>query len=68
VLSILAELTDDPMFHHWKPAGYIAIVRTNRDVPRDLFAHAVIHEYIHGRLLRQAKARCPMTAVAARMS
>jgi hypothetical protein len=56
VLAILAELTDDPTFLAWKPAGYIPIVRTNRDVPRDLFAHAVIHEYIHARLLRQAEA------------
>ena len=54
LLAILAELTDDHMFLTWKPAGYIPIVRTNRDVPRDLFAHAVIHEYIHARLLRQA--------------
>jgi hypothetical protein len=65
VLSILAELTEDPIFHHWKPAGYIPIVRTNRDVPRDLFAHAVIHEYIHARLLRQGEARCPVTGLAA---
>ena len=54
LVAILAELTDDPLFLIWKPAGYIPIVRTNRDVPRDLFAHAVIHEYIHARLLRQA--------------
>jgi hypothetical protein len=60
LLAILAELTDDPVFLAWKPAGYIPIVRTNRDVPRDLFAHAVIHEYIHGRLVRQAAARCPV--------
>ena len=52
VLGCLAELTGDDMFHTWKPAGYIPIVRTSRDVPRDLFAHAVIHEYIHARLLR----------------
>ncbi len=51
VLGCLAELTGDDRFHHWKPAGYIPIVRTNRDVPRDLFSHAVIHEYIHTRLL-----------------
>jgi hypothetical protein len=54
VLSCLAELTGDDLFHSWKPAGYIPIVRTNRDVPRDLFAHAVIHEYIHARLLHHA--------------
>jgi hypothetical protein len=68
LLAILAELTDDPVFLGWKPAGYIPIVRTNRDVPRDLFAHAVIHEYIHARLLRQAKARCPVLALAAQIS
>ena len=68
VLAILAELTDDPVFLIWKPAGYIPIVRTNRDVPRDLFAHAVIHEYIHARLLRQAESRCPVTALAVQIS
>ncbi|HEX2405360.1 MAG TPA: hypothetical protein VHM29_11720, partial [Acidimicrobiia bacterium] len=57
VLSILAELTGDEAFRSWKPAGYIPIVRTNRDVPRDLFAHAVIHEYIHARLREHAR-RC----------
>ena len=57
VLSILAELTGDEVFRSWKPAGYIPIVRTNRDVPRDLFAHAVIHEYAHARLREHAR-RC----------
>ena len=57
VLAILAELTGDEVFRSWKPAGYIPIVRTNRDVPRDLFAHAVIHEYIHARLSDNAR-RC----------
>jgi hypothetical protein len=54
VLGCLAELTGDEVFRTWKPAGYIPIVRTNRDVPRDLFAHAVIHEQIHSRLLFHA--------------
>jgi hypothetical protein len=57
VLSILAELTGDDLFRYWKPAGFNPIVRTNRDVPRDLFAHAVIHEYIHARLTEHAS-RC----------
>jgi Family of unknown function (DUF6999) len=55
VLSILAELTSDDIFLGWKPAGYVPIVRTSRDVPRDLFAHAVIHEYIHDRLRAQSE-------------
>lgn len=54
VLSCLAEITADDVFRFWKPAGYNPIVRTNRDVPRDLFAHAVIHEYVHARLLDHA--------------
>jgi hypothetical protein len=57
VLSIVAELTGDDGFRSWKPSGYIPIIRTNRDVPRDLFAHAVIHEYIHARLREHAR-RC----------
>jgi hypothetical protein len=56
VLSIIAELTGDEVFRSWKPGGYIPIVRTNRDVPRDLFAHAVIHEYAHARLREHALA------------
>ena len=66
VLACLAELTGDEIYRSWKPAGYNPIVRTNRDVPRDLFAHAVIHEYIHARLIRQAadssSSRCPAKA------
>jgi hypothetical protein len=63
VLGCLAELTGDEVFRSWKPPGYVPIVRTNRDVPRDLFAHAVIHEYIHARLaLHAERARpCPET-------
>ncbi len=57
VLAIIAELTGDDVFRYWKPSGFIPIVRTNRDVPRDLFAHAVIHEYIHARLTQHA-AKC----------
>jgi hypothetical protein len=70
VLSILAEMTGDAHFHTWKPAGYIPIVRTNRDVPRDLFAHAVIHEYIHARLLHHADIarQCPDTCDGLRLS
>jgi hypothetical protein len=56
VLGCVAELTGDDVFRSWKPSGYIPIVRTNRDVPGDLFAHAVIHEYIHARLLEHARA------------
>ncbi len=62
VLGCLAEITGDATFNRWKPAGFIPIVRTARDVPRDLFAHAVIHEYIHARLLRLAATEPPSPA------
>lgn len=66
VLGCLAELTGDEVFRSWKPAGYNPIVRTSRDVPRDLFAHAVIHEYIHSRLLYHSNrlSQAPVVAVA----
>lgn len=62
VLACVAELTGDDVFRTWKPAGYNPIVRTNRDVPRDLFAHAVIHEYTHARLLDHAARSKPCEA------
>lgn len=62
VLGCLAELTGDDVFRSWKPSGYIPIVRTNRDVPRALFAHAVIHEYAHARLLHHARKATPCGA------
>ncbi len=57
ILSILAELTGDSLFRSWSPPGFNPLIRTNRDVPRDLFVHAVIHEYIHARLLALAPIR-----------
>jgi hypothetical protein len=50
LLGCIAELTGDEAFRAWRPPGYALIVRTNRDVPRYLYGHAVVHEYILGRL------------------
>jgi hypothetical protein len=55
LLGCISELTGDEAFRSWRPAGYALIVRTNRDVPRYLYGHAVVHEYIHARLLLHAK-------------
>ena len=55
LLGCLAELTGDEAFRAWRPPGYALVVRTNRDVPRYLYGHAVVHEYIHGRLLWHAR-------------
>lgn len=59
IVACLAELTGDEVFRSWKPSGFVPIVRTNRDVPRDLFAHAVIREYAHARLLYHASVAEP---------
>ena len=55
LLGCIAELTGDEAFRAWRPPGYALVVRTNRDVPRYLYGHAVVHEYIHGRLLWHAR-------------
>jgi hypothetical protein len=62
LLGCIAELTGDEAFRAWRPVGYALIVHTNRDVPRYLYGHAVVHEYIHARLLWHAK----RTAIAER--
>jgi len=55
LLGCIAELTGDEAFRAWRPPGYALVVRTNRDVPHYLYGHAVVHEYIHGRLLWHAR-------------
>lgn len=55
LLGCIAELTGDEAFRSWRPVGYALIVQTNRDVPRYLYGHAVVHEYIHARLLWHAR-------------
>lgn len=55
LLGCIAELTGDEAFRAWRPPGYALVVRTNRDVPRYLYGHAVVHEYILGRLLWHAR-------------
>ena len=55
LLGCIAELTGDEAFRAWRPVGYALIVQTNRDVPRYLYGHAVVHEYIHARLLWHAE-------------
>lgn len=57
ILSCLAELTGDDLYRSWRPAGWLPIVRTARDVPRDLFVHAIVNEYAHARLAACTSAR-----------
>lgn len=57
ILACLAELTGDDLFRTWAPPGQLAIVRTARDVPRELFVHALANELAHARLRRHAEQR-----------
>ena len=43
----LAELTGDSTLATWRPEGY-----RSRDVPRAVYAHAVLCEHAHARLRR----------------
>jgi hypothetical protein len=52
LLACLAELTGDLTFRTWRPDGHVIQPRTARDVPRAVYAHAVICEYAHARLRR----------------
>jgi hypothetical protein len=45
LLARLAELSGDGTLRTWRPEGYLA-----RDVPRAVYAHAVLCEHAHGRL------------------
>jgi hypothetical protein len=66
LLACLAELTGDVTFRTWRREGFTIQPRTARDVPRAVYAHAVICEYAHARLLtlrdRAADATAPAGA------
>lgn len=55
LLGVLADLTGDPTFRSWAPAGVPVRVDSRLDVPRAVYEHAVICEYAH-ELLRRG---CP---------
>ncbi|WP_433045706.1 DUF6999 family protein [Dactylosporangium sp. CS-033363] len=52
LLAVLADLTGDPVFRTWAPAGVALRVDSRLEVPRAVYEHAVICEYAHERLLR----------------
>jgi hypothetical protein len=55
LLGTLADLTGDPTFRAWAPAGVPVRVDTRLDVPRAVYEHAVICEYAHELLRHHAK-------------
>jgi hypothetical protein len=52
LMAILTGVTGDVIFRTWRPIHPMAVVSIARDVPRELYWHAVIDEYAHGRLLK----------------
>lgn len=59
LLGYLANLTGDVVFRSWTPLRFSAWLNIARDVPRDLYWHAIVNELAHTRLcaMRDAVAR-----------
>lgn len=57
--AYIANLTGDPVFRSWVPNRFPMWLSTKRDVPRDLYWHAIVNEMVHTRLcqMRDAIAR-----------
>jgi len=53
-LEILALVTGDDTFRHWKLAGMSLWMDSNVDVPRMVYRHALVCEYAHAHLVKLA--------------
>jgi hypothetical protein len=58
-LEILALITDDEMFLHWKIGGLSLWMDSNVDVPQMVYRHALVCEYAHARLVKLAGGAYP---------
>lgn len=58
-LEILALITGDDTFRHWKLAGMSLWMDSNVDVPRMVYRHALVCEYAHAHLVKLAGGRYP---------
>lgn len=58
-LEILAVLTGDDTFRHWKLAGMSLWMDSNVDVPRMVYRHALVCEYAHAQLVKLAGGQYP---------
>ncbi|MET0784813.1 MAG: hypothetical protein ABWY53_10835 [Leifsonia flava] len=58
-LEILALVTGDDTFRHWKLAGMSLWMDSNVDVPRMVYRHALICEYAHAQLIKLAGGEYP---------
>lgn len=54
LLAHLADITGDSLFRAWGTQQSLSWLELNRDVPRALYMHAVVHEYAHTHLCRLA--------------
>jgi len=54
LLAHLADITGDGLFRAWGTRQSLGWLDINRDVPRALYMHAVVHEYAHTHLCRLA--------------
>ncbi len=55
LMAHLADITGDSLFRAWGTRQSLSWLEINRDVPRALFMHAVVHEYAHTHLCRLAE-------------
>ena len=54
LLTHIADITGDNLFRTWGTHQSLSWLEINRDVPRALYLHAVVHEYAHTHLCRLA--------------
>jgi hypothetical protein len=55
LMAHLADITGDSLFRAWGTQQSLCWLEINRDVPRALYMHAVVHEYAHTHLCRLAE-------------
>ncbi|WP_177199785.1 hypothetical protein [Cellulomonas sp. KH9] len=58
-LEILAVITVDDTFRHWKLTGMSLWMDSNVDVPRMVYRHALVCEYAHAQLVKLAGGQYP---------
>ncbi len=54
MLTHLTDITGDEVFRTWGAQRSLGWLEINRDVPRALYRHALVHEYAHTHLCRLA--------------
>ncbi|WP_454293909.1 DUF6999 family protein [Salana multivorans] len=56
-LEILAVITEDETFKHWKMGALSIWMDSNVDVPQMVYRHALVCEYAHAHLVAMARSR-----------